>query len=202
MLHAGRIVLYLELGDEVDGVLDGGNGGGFFFWDFSVEFFFDGHDQFNSVKGISTKIINEGGFWDNLIGINTKLLNNDVLNLIGEVTRHEKGGGAYLVGRGRGEGGGASNKGDKDSLEHLDDLFCCRKRGFLQKSEYKRILGFYEKTRKCDGFGVRSVLRYYVGSRVQHHCKAQLAIYAADTSRSTTYALTWDQSMLCNASYL
>lgn len=110
----------LELGDKVNGILDGGNGGGFLFWDFRVEFFFNGHDEFDSVQRIGTKIINEGGFWDDLVGIDSELLDNDVSDLTFKFGGHEKSSvGSCHERSGRGKGGGAGNKGKGDDrLEH------------------------------------------------------------------------------------
>lgn len=73
---------YLELGNVVDDFLHSGDVGGFLFWDFAVELFFNGHDQFNSVKGIGTKVIHEGGRVDNLVLLNTQLGGNDLLDLV------------------------------------------------------------------------------------------------------------------------
>ena len=80
----------------------------------------DGHDQLNSVKGISTKVINERGLRNNLVGIDSELLDDDILHLSFELGAHEKSGiGASHERRGRGESGGAGDKGKgDDGLEH------------------------------------------------------------------------------------
>ena len=111
----------LKLGNKVDGILDSGDRGGLFFWDFGVEFFFDGHDQFNGIEGVGTEVIDEGGFGDDLVGINTKLLNNDVLDLGFELGGHEESStlSSGDEGRRRSEGGSSGNKGKgDDGLEH------------------------------------------------------------------------------------
>lgn len=122
----------LQLGDEVDGVLDSGDGGGFFFRDFSVEFLFNSHDQFDSVERVGSKVIDERGRRNNLVSIHTELLDNDGLDLCLKVSRHEKGAAlsARHKCRGRGEGSSAGNKGKgDDGLEHGENGCvngCCR----------------------------------------------------------------------------
>jgi hypothetical protein len=109
----------LKLGDEVNGVLDSGDGGSLFLRDLGVEFLLDGHDQFNGVKGVSTKVIDEGGTGDNLVGINAQLLNNDIFDL--SLQFGEKlGAGSGSKGRVGGEGGGSSEEGEEDGLVHGD----------------------------------------------------------------------------------
>merc|ERR1719352_1688438 len=94
-----------------------------FFRDLGVKFLFDGHDQFDSVKRVRTKVINERSFGDNLVGFDTELLNNDVFDLSFELGGHEESRALGTRGEGWGgsEGGSAGNKGErKDGLEHLD----------------------------------------------------------------------------------
>ena len=102
-------------------LLDSADFGSLFFRDFAVELFFNSHDKFDSVQRVSTKVINEGGRRDNLVGINTKLRNNDVLDLVFNITSHEEGRGGTATNKGRrGESGGASGKGGNNNLtEHL-----------------------------------------------------------------------------------
>ena len=90
-------------------------------WDFSVECFLDGHDQFDGIKRVSTEIIDEGGFRDNLVGIHSKLLHNDTLDLGFNISGCEESGALNSrdEGRGRGESGSAGDKGKgDDGLEH------------------------------------------------------------------------------------
>ena len=111
----------LKLGDKVNGVLDSGNGGSLLFWDFSVECFLDGHDQFDGVKRVSTEIINEGSFRDNLVGVHAELLHNDILDLGFNLGGCEESSAldSRDEGRRRGKGGSASDKGKgDDGLEH------------------------------------------------------------------------------------
>jgi hypothetical protein len=112
----------LKLGDEVNGVLDSGDRGGFLFWDFSVEFLLNSHDELNSVEGVGTEVIDERGSSNNLVGINTELLDNDTLDLGLKFSRHKEGSGGSggaEEGRGRREGAGAGNKSEgEEGLEH------------------------------------------------------------------------------------
>ena len=109
----------LELGDEVHDFLYGGDVGSIFFRDLAVEFFFDGHDKLNSVERVGTEVINESGGRDDLVGLNSELGDDDVLDLGLSVGRHGKGSAAREGNRGRGKGRGASNeKGNNSLLEH------------------------------------------------------------------------------------
>jgi hypothetical protein len=84
-----------------------------------VEFFLQSHDQFYSIKRVSTEIINKTRFVLNLLHADTKLLNNDSLYLV--VDRKKLGADAGATGyEGIGsEGRSASyEECDKSLLEH------------------------------------------------------------------------------------
>lgn len=111
------VFICLESFDEVNDFPNGADLGSFFFRDLAVEFFFDGHDQFDGIEGISTKIGDEGGFRDNLVGFNSELFDDQFLDLVvvkSSVCSSE---------RSRCESGSASKKSEgKDGLEH-DGIF-------------------------------------------------------------------------------
>ena len=103
-------------------LLDSADFGGLFLRDFAVELFFDGHDKLNGVQRVGTEVIDESGGRGDLVGIDTKLGDNDVLDL---VFNTEKGGVGTSTGEaGRGESGGASDEGGNNNLaEHLDLVY-------------------------------------------------------------------------------
>ena len=52
---------------------------GFFVRHFNVEFFFEGHDEFDGVERVGTKVFDKLGFWGHLISVDAKLVDDDVL---------------------------------------------------------------------------------------------------------------------------
>jgi hypothetical protein len=52
---------------------------------FYAEFFLEGHDQFNDVEAVRTKIVNEAGIFSDLFGLNAQMLNDDFFDPIGSV---------------------------------------------------------------------------------------------------------------------
>ena len=99
--------------------MDSGDGGSLFLGDFGVEFLLDGHDQFNGIKRVSTEVIDERSTGDNLVGLNSQLLNNDVLDLALQFGE-KLGAGSGSESRAGGESGGSGEKGEKDGLVHGD----------------------------------------------------------------------------------
>ena len=47
------------IGNVVDGLLNGSDLFSFFIGDFALEFFFEGHHQFDGVEGVGTQIVDE-----------------------------------------------------------------------------------------------------------------------------------------------
>jgi hypothetical protein len=117
-------LLCLEFENKVNDLLDGGDVGGFLFRDFAVEFFLNSHDQFDGIQRVSTKVIDESGRVDNLVSIDAKLRDNDLLDLALQFSGHEEGSGGGTAcdesRRRRGECRGTCNKeGSNESLlEH------------------------------------------------------------------------------------
>ena len=107
----------LKTVDEGDDLSNGGDLGGFLFRDFAVEFLFDGHDQFNGVKGVKSEVIDELSIRDNFVFVASDLLDNDFLDFIVVFTVQGSVGSESNVGRC--ESSGASDKGEGDDrLEH------------------------------------------------------------------------------------
>ncbi|CVI55731.1 Acyl carrier protein (modular protein) [Agrobacterium deltaense NCPPB 1641] len=75
--HQGRSGLGLL--DELYGVADGQDRVSCVVGDFNAEFFFESHDQFNGVERISAQIVNEAGAFNNLVGVNAKMINYNFL---------------------------------------------------------------------------------------------------------------------------
>jgi hypothetical protein len=48
--------------------------------DFHAEFFFEGHDQFDSVERVRTQIVDEAGAFNNLFSVNAEMINNNFLH--------------------------------------------------------------------------------------------------------------------------
>lgn len=46
---------------------------------FDAEFFFESHDQFNGIERISAQIVNEASAFNNLVGVNAKMINYNFL---------------------------------------------------------------------------------------------------------------------------
>jgi len=107
----------LKLRDEVNDLLDGGDVGSLFLGDFAVELLLDGHDELNGVEGVGTKVIDEGGARDDLVGVDAKLRDDDLLNLVLDAEKGRARGGNPLSDEGGvgGEGGGAGEKKGNDS---------------------------------------------------------------------------------------
>ena len=74
-------VCALASGYEVDRLLNGRDLLGFFVRNFSFEFLFKCHNQFNRVQRIGSKIINKGSIVRYLVLFHAELLCNDALNL-------------------------------------------------------------------------------------------------------------------------
>jgi len=104
----------LQFVNEGNDLSNSGDLGGILFWDFAVEFLLDGHDQFNGIKRVGLKIINELGLWDNLGHINTKLLSDQFLDLV-VVQGHRLTG---IGGDGDESRSSGNKKGDDSLLEH------------------------------------------------------------------------------------
>ena len=104
----------LKAFDEIDNFPNLADLGSFFLRNLAVEFFFNSHDQFNSVEGVSTKIVDEGGFGSYLIGVNSELFDDQFLDFViveSSVCSESR--------RSRGESSGAGNKSKGDKrLEH------------------------------------------------------------------------------------
>ena len=69
----------LLAGDVGDDVTDGLELFGFFVGHFDVEFLFEGHDEFDGVERVGTEVFDEFGFRGHLIGVDAKLVDDDVL---------------------------------------------------------------------------------------------------------------------------
>jgi hypothetical protein len=118
-------VICLELEDKVNDLLDGRDVGGFLFRDFAVEFFLNSHDQFNGIKRVGTEVVDESGRVDNLVSIDAKLRDNDLLDLAFQFSGHEEagGGGSTACDECRGVGGKCRGTCDEEGgneslLEH------------------------------------------------------------------------------------
>ncbi|ACM26047.1 acyl carrier protein [Rhizobium rhizogenes K84] len=46
---------------------------------FNAEFFFEGHDQFDGVERVSAEVVDEASAFNNLVGVNAKMINNNFL---------------------------------------------------------------------------------------------------------------------------
>ncbi|CUX10045.1 Acyl carrier protein (modular protein) [Agrobacterium genomosp. 13 str. CFBP 6927] len=75
--HEGRSGLCLL--DELDGVADSQDRVSCVVGNFDAEFFFESHDQFNGIERISAQIVNEAGAFNNLVGVNAKMINYNFL---------------------------------------------------------------------------------------------------------------------------
>mgnify|MGYP003986688669 CR=1 FL=1 len=73
-----------QLGLHVgDGLADSGQLFGVFVGNFRPELFLESHDQFDLIQGISPEILDEFGFGIQLLGVDAKLLNDDLFNAFG-----------------------------------------------------------------------------------------------------------------------
>jgi hypothetical protein len=52
---------------------------------FYAKLLLEGHNQFNDVEAVRTKIVNEAGVFSDLIGLNAQMLNDDFFDPIGSV---------------------------------------------------------------------------------------------------------------------
>eukprot|EP00747_Dinoflagellata_sp_TGD_P145073 gnl/TRDRNA2_/TRDRNA2_176560_c4_seq3.p1 gnl/TRDRNA2_/TRDRNA2_176560_c4~~gnl/TRDRNA2_/TRDRNA2_176560_c4_seq3.p1 ORF type:complete len:116 (+),score=5.87 gnl/TRDRNA2_/TRDRNA2_176560_c4_seq3:59-406(+) len=66
--------------DVVHGCLYGADLFSFFVGDFGLEFFLEGHYQFNGVQGIGAQVFHEGRFGFHVFRLNAQLLDNDLLD--------------------------------------------------------------------------------------------------------------------------
>ncbi len=73
-------LLSLGLFDELYSVANRQNGVGSVVRDFNAEFFFECHDQFDSVERVRTQVVDEAGAFNNLFGVDAKMINNNFLN--------------------------------------------------------------------------------------------------------------------------
>jgi hypothetical protein len=75
--HEGRSGLGLL--DELYGVADSQDRVSCVVGNFDAEFFFESHDQFNGIERISAQIVNEASAFNNLVGVNAKMINYNFL---------------------------------------------------------------------------------------------------------------------------
>jgi hypothetical protein len=75
----------LRAGNEFHGVAECLNGFGSIIGDFDPEFFFECHYQFDGIKAVCTKIINEGRSLRHFVFFNTKMLYNDLAYAVGHI---------------------------------------------------------------------------------------------------------------------
>ncbi|OGR30087.1 MAG: hypothetical protein A2091_02445 [Desulfuromonadales bacterium GWD2_61_12] len=66
------------LGDVINGILNVLNLFGIFVGDFDIELLLKRHDQFDRIKGVSTKVFHEGCLVGNLVLIYAKLLGHNL----------------------------------------------------------------------------------------------------------------------------
>jgi hypothetical protein len=57
-------------------------------WDFDIEFFFESHDQFDQVQGVSTEVVDEACALNYLVGVHVEIIDYDFFNTLKNV-RHE-----------------------------------------------------------------------------------------------------------------
>ena len=75
----------LVLVDILDRVRDGANLLGGVVGDFHAELFLEGHHQFDDIKAVGTKIIDEAGVFSDLLGLDAQVLDDNLLNPVGGV---------------------------------------------------------------------------------------------------------------------
>jgi hypothetical protein len=75
----------LRFADELHRIAKGLDGFGSVIRNFNSELFFERHDQFNCVKAVCAKVINERRVFYNFVFLNTKVLDNNFLNAICDV---------------------------------------------------------------------------------------------------------------------
>lgn len=64
--------------DVFDDVADALEFFGFLIGDFDGEFLLKGHDEFHGVEGVGTEVFDEAGSENNLFGVHSELVDNDV----------------------------------------------------------------------------------------------------------------------------
>jgi len=75
---------------EVDRVTNRDDGLGGIIRNFDAEFFFESHDQFDRVEGVGAKIFDEIRIVDNLVGIDTEMINHNFLYALGDIIGHDR----------------------------------------------------------------------------------------------------------------
>eukprot|EP01037_Dinobryon_pediforme_P003719 gene3719-3766_t len=53
--------------------------------DLDTKLFFEGHHQLDDVERVGAKIVDEAGFFGDLVGLDAKVLDNDLLNAVGGI---------------------------------------------------------------------------------------------------------------------
>ena len=79
MAHPDTSGLGLSLLNELDSVADGQDRVSSVIWNFNAEFFFECHDQLNGVERVRAQIVDEACAFNNLVGVNAKMINNNFL---------------------------------------------------------------------------------------------------------------------------
>src|SRR5580765_2722027 len=72
--------------DEADRVLDGHDLLGRIIRDFAPEFLFEGHHQLDGIKAVGPQIVDKAGILGHLGFIDAEMLNDDLLDPLGDVT--------------------------------------------------------------------------------------------------------------------
>src|SRR3954463_10898305 len=71
--------------DEADGVLHRHDLFGRVVGDFAAEFFLKSHDQLDGVEAVRPQIVDEAGIFGHLGFVDAEMLDNDLLNPLGDV---------------------------------------------------------------------------------------------------------------------
>jgi hypothetical protein len=72
--------------EKFDGIADGENGLCCVIGDFAGELFLERHNQFNRVETVGAEIVDEACSFDHLVGLDSQMLHDDLLNPLGNVT--------------------------------------------------------------------------------------------------------------------
>lgn len=82
----GRLGIALVRVDVVDGMLDRGDFLGLFIRNLGLEFFLKGHDQLDSIQGVSSQIVYERCVVIDFVRLDTELFSDDRSDLVFDTT--------------------------------------------------------------------------------------------------------------------
>ena len=80
-----ELIRIRKLRQEIDRVLHGQDLLGGIVRDFATELFLEGHDEFDRVETVSTEVVDEARRFRHLLRLNAEMLNDDLLNALGNI---------------------------------------------------------------------------------------------------------------------